>query len=133
MKKELYYLQDSRKFSGNDMLWWGKRGCGYVTDLSKAQTYTRAEAELQNATRETDIPWPVEYAEGKARKALDSQDANLETALTGRNFKLKKPAKKPYTPGPRYQCPTCGKFISESNYFNGPYNGSSCSRCERGY
>ena len=126
---ELYYLQDSRKYSGNDLLWWGKRGAGYVTDLRKAQTFTKEEALLQNATRETDIPWPKEYAEQNAKQAVDSQDVNLNTALAGRQIRLKKTTYERNT-SPRYQCPCCGRFITESEYYAGPYHGGTCTRCE---
>ncbi len=81
---ELYYLQDSRNYSGNDLLWWGKNGAGYVTDLRKAQTFTRLEALQQNTARETDIPWPKNYADVHIKYAVDSQDVSLSAALEGK-------------------------------------------------
>jgi len=127
---ELYYLQDSRKYSGNDLLWWGKNGAGYVTDLRKAQTFTKIDALRQNATRETDIPWPKEYAEQHIKHAVDSQDVNLSSALAGKNITLHK-TPRDRNISPRYNCPDCGRFITEAEYYAGPYNGGTCARCER--
>lgn len=126
---ELYYLQDSRNYSGNDLLWWGHNGAGYVTDLRKAQTFTKAEALQQNTARETDIPWPKEYADQHIKHAVDSQDVNLKTALTGKNITLKKTTRE-RNPNARYQCPNCGRFIAESDYYAGPYQGGVCVKCE---
>lgn len=128
---ELYYLQDSRNYSGNDLLWWGKNGAGYVTDLRKAQTFTRLEALQQNTARETDIPWPKNYADAHIKYAVDSQDVSLATALEGKNITLRKSPKERNI-SPRYNCPDCGRFISESEYYAGPYNGGTCVRCEKG-
>ncbi|HAT7708281.1 TPA: hypothetical protein JAX41_004735 [Enterobacter roggenkampii] len=126
---ELYYLQDSRNFSGNDLLWWGRNGAGYVTDLRKAQTFTRLEALQQNTARETDIPWPKDYADAHIKYAVDSQDVSLSTALEGKNITLRK-ATKERNISPRYNCPDCGRFITEAEYYAGPYNGGTCTRCE---
>lgn len=125
---ELYYLQDSRKFSGNDLLWWSRSG-GYVTDLRKARIFTRLEALQLNTARETDIPWPKAYADAHVKYAVDSQDVNLSTALEGKDITLRKPTKDRNI-SPRYQCPDCGRFITEAEYYAGPYNGGTCIRCE---
>lgn len=36
-KDKFYYVQDSRSYVGNAVLWHAKNGCGYVTDLAKAE------------------------------------------------------------------------------------------------
>ena len=43
-KEELYYIQDSRSYLGNAILWWGLNSQGYTADLNKAQKYTKEEA-----------------------------------------------------------------------------------------
>ncbi len=73
MEMDAFYLQDSRGYVGNDMLFWAKDGKGYTTDLSNAHVYTKDEAYRQHAIRETDIPWPKEYIDSKARPAVDRQ------------------------------------------------------------
>lgn len=72
MSEALYYLQDSRNCVGNNVLWWGTDG-GYTSDLSKAKVFTAEQAQRQHDTRETDIPWPKEYIDGKTRPAVDMQ------------------------------------------------------------
>lgn len=73
MKKNFYYIQDSRKYVGNDVLWWGLNNGGYTTDLSKAEMYTREEAQKICKDRSTDIMWPVEYVDSRSQKVVDMQ------------------------------------------------------------
>lgn len=68
----LYYLQDSRSYIGNDVLWWGKTG-GYTTDLSKAATFSAEDAHEMHERRNSDVAWPKGYIDGKARPAVDMQ------------------------------------------------------------
>ena len=48
---ELFYLQDSRDYVGNDILWWGLGCNGYTTNLLKAETFTKEEALAHNKSR----------------------------------------------------------------------------------
>ena len=80
---EFYYLQDSRGYVGNDVLWWAKNGNGYTTDLSKAHVYTKEEAIRKNKSRGTDIPWPKDYIDARTRPAVDMQYIRLEDAYPG--------------------------------------------------
>ena len=70
--EEMFYLQDSRGYVGNDVLWW-RVGGGYTTDLSKARLYDTDAAAKQHRMRDTDIPWPKEYIDRKTRPAVDMQ------------------------------------------------------------
>lgn len=65
-----YFLQDSRQYVGNDMLFWRRGRAGYTTDLNEAEIFTLEEALGE---RETDIPWPVEQMRFLARPAVDMQ------------------------------------------------------------
>jgi len=78
---ELYYLQDSRGYVGNDILFWAKGGSGYTTDVSNAEIYTKERAYRQHACRETDVPWPKEYIDSHTRPAVDMQYVSLKEAL----------------------------------------------------
>jgi hypothetical protein len=80
-KQELFYIQDSRSYVGNAVLWWGLESKGYTTDPAKAQKYTREQAEAQHRSRKTDIPWPCEYVDTKIKQFVDSQYLNREKAL----------------------------------------------------
>jgi len=70
----LYYLQDSRSFTGNCPLWWKAGGNGYTTSLEKAHRYTLADAMKQHQCRHTDVPWPCERINALRRLTVDSQD-----------------------------------------------------------
>jgi len=120
MNKEIhmdFYLQDSRSYCGNDLMFWAKGGNGYTTDLRMAQVYTREQAQRQHLSRPTDIPWPVEYIIARARPVIDHQTINLAEALrddpVGLQLNLE-----------RCRCIRCGVFMSESSFWAG-----SCPRC----
>lgn len=107
-----FYLQDSRTYVGNDMLFWAKGGQGYTTDLSKAEVYTKEQVVKQNQCRETDIPWPKEYIDSKTRPAVDMQYTCKQEALKDTGIKLAKPYK-PKLPKHNNRCHHCGKFIKD--------------------
>lgn len=68
-----WYLQDTRFYTGNDVMWWAKDGKGYTSDVNKAHVYEREEAFRQAAIRGTDRAWPKSYIDGKTRPAVDMQ------------------------------------------------------------
>jgi hypothetical protein len=45
--EDTYYIQDSRDYVGNSMLWWGFDGRGYVCDITKAGVYSKEAAFRQ--------------------------------------------------------------------------------------
>src|SRR5471032_2549711 len=75
-----FYLQDSRShaYVGDGLSFWGFGGSGYVTDLAKAQVFTRDGACDH---RDTDIPWPKAYVDARARAGVDCQYVTLSEAL----------------------------------------------------
>lgn len=76
-----WYLQDTRSYVGNDVMWWAKDGNGYTTDVSKAHVYGREEAFRKAAMRGTDRAWPKAYIDGKTRPAVDMQYINHVDAI----------------------------------------------------
>jgi hypothetical protein len=76
-----WYLQDTRSYVGNDVVFWAKDGRGYTTDVSKAHVYTRDAAFRQAAARDTDLPWPKAYIDGKTRPAVDMQYITLADVI----------------------------------------------------
>lgn len=75
---ESFLLQESRQYVGHCLLWWGPNGNGYVSDISKAQRYTREEAISANQSRHTDIPWPASLVESQIFFAADMQLFNAK-------------------------------------------------------
>lgn len=75
-----YVLQDSRSFSGNCIMFWAERG-GYTSNLLDAKRYTHEDAFKQHLVRPTDVPWPLEYLQGKIQHTVDHQHAKLHEAI----------------------------------------------------
>lgn len=114
-----FYLQDSRGYVGNDVLWWAKDGKGYTTDLSKAHVYAKDDAVRQHECRETDIPWPKEYIDTRTRPAVDMQYIKRDEALAGTCIVLRKQQKMKKD---IYKCYSCGRFLTScENYSNCPH------------
>lgn len=122
MSADQFYLQDSRDYVGNDMLFWAVDGKGYTTDMRKAHVYTKAEAVQQHQSRETDIPWPKDYIDACTRPAVDMQYVKRDEALAGTGIELVKPQnQKPE----RVKCCGCGKFIKAiDQYCDCPHCGA---------
>ena len=120
-QEDMYYLQDSRGYVGNDMLFWAKDGKGYTTDISRAHVYTKGDAVSQHNCRETDIPWPKSYIDARTRPAVDMQYVSRAEALAGTGIVLIKPQKPKKE---RINCRACGSFMSERQLW-----GDGCPRC----
>lgn len=120
---DLYYLQDSRNYVGNDVLWWAKGGNGYTTDLSKAELYTKATAVQMHEARSTDIPWPAAYIQARTRPAVDAQYIKLADALAGTGITLKK-RERTDRQRERCRCGGCGRFLNDAAFWGG-----SCPHC----
>lgn len=117
---ELYYLQDSRSYVGNDVMWWAWNGKGYTTDLRKAHVYTKEEAQRRHDARPTDIPWPKDYIDAKTRPAVDMQYINRKQALRGTGIVIKKEKKYRET----FRCHGCGRFMTIQQAY-----GADCQKC----
>lgn len=118
-----FYLQDSRTYIGNDVVWWAKNAKGYTTDLSKAQVYTKASALAFHECRETDIPWPKAYIDGKTRPAVDFQYIKRAEALAGTGIVITKT--KQQKSRDVCNCVGCGRFISQYDR----YTNIHCKNC----
>ena len=117
--KDLYYMQDSRSYVGNDIMFWAKNGNGYTTDLRLAEVYTKEEeAVSMHKSRSTDIPWPKDYIDAKTRPAVDMQYVKISEALADTGIELTKPKKEP-----RSRCTECKSFVEKS----WPY--IPCAKC----
>ncbi len=121
MSDDLYYLQDSRNYVGNDMLFHAIDGKGYVTDMRKAHVFSKDEAAWHHAMRSTDIPWPKEYIDARTRPAVDMQHVKRDEALAGTGIVIAKPAKDRIE---RERCESCGCFLSAVQRYCEP-----CPKC----
>ena len=80
MRSQLYYVQDSRRYVGNDVLWWARNDAGYTTNLADAEIYTASEVSprFTKGARDTDVVWPFDYINSLARRAVDMQKLNKD-------------------------------------------------------
>jgi len=77
---ELYYLQDSRSYTGDCLSFWGLGGSGYYSGLERCQQYTKDAAMRMHQSRESDIPLPASYIEQRSFRAVDCQLMKPEEA-----------------------------------------------------
>lgn len=73
VSEDQYYLQDTRDYVGNCVLWWRKNREGYTTDLREAHIFTKDEAYRQHACRASDLPWPKAYIDARSAPRVDHQ------------------------------------------------------------
>jgi len=71
MKEILYYIQDTRQYVGNSVLWW-QLGGGYTTDIEKAEKFTKEQA-INICKRETDKAWLCNHVNKHVKKHVDMQ------------------------------------------------------------
>lgn len=119
-QNQLYYLQDSRTYHGNDIVWWAKDCNGYTSKLINAHNFTKEEAFAQNRMRSTDIPWPKTYIDAKTHIAVDTQYCKLKEALGKDHTNLYKPKPPKRTP---VHCCYCASFMSDQQVYIG------CPKC----
>jgi hypothetical protein len=67
----LFYIQDTRTYVGDAVLWWRPGGHGYTTKLGEAGLFTKEKA---HTGRETDKAIPVEAARRAARIVVHGDD-----------------------------------------------------------
>ncbi len=65
---DLYYIQDTRTYTGNSVMWWCVNGEGYTSNLDKAW---KVPATWKG--RDTDKLWPCEAIDAGATRQFDMQ------------------------------------------------------------
>ncbi len=66
----LFYIQDSRSYVGNDVLWWRPNSEGYTCQIDEAGLYDEA---FCLGARDTDIIWRWEDMKPLATRVIDIQ------------------------------------------------------------
>lgn len=85
---EEFYIQDTRSYVGNAMLWWQKDNCGYVCDIERARVFTKDEARKICrgrgkhiwTSRDKKRMWPKKYIDERVSHYIDMQDCDFEQA-----------------------------------------------------
>jgi hypothetical protein len=68
-----YFIQDTRQYVGNSVLWWRVDGHGYTCELSEAWEVSEEEARRIERTRGTDKAWPAHVVRAAASTHVDMQ------------------------------------------------------------
>jgi|CXWL01.1.fsa_nt_gi hypothetical protein len=71
---QLYYIQDSRQYVGNSVLWWRKGGSGYTTDITDAEVFDSKGAErLVRMEKNRYKAWRKDHVDTRIRQHVDAQ------------------------------------------------------------
>lgn len=81
---DLFYLQDSRSNVGSRAMFW-RAGGGYTSNIDEAEQFTRERAVKQYESRDSDLPWPVDYVRARAEVGVDCQYLTRSEAEAYRN------------------------------------------------
>ncbi len=79
-----FYLQDTRQYLGNSMMWWGKERQGYTDNPTKAHVFTGKELREGGFDRDSDVAWPKEYIDSIITHCVDMQNADATEGVRPR-------------------------------------------------
>ena len=76
---DMFYVQDSRQYVGNSVLWHALNGNGYTTNIKNAQKYTKEQIikKFQNG-RDSDIIWSAKHIDANASYHVDAQNLDYK-------------------------------------------------------
>lgn len=77
-----YVIQDTTRWSGNFMMFWGRNHAGYVTDPRKAHHFktvkgARAQVKHVDDHKRRFIVWDINTIEGHLSVGVQNLDPNL--------------------------------------------------------
>lgn len=83
-----FYIQDTRSYVGNSMLWWRRGNCGYTCDIMDARVFTKVEAKKicrgrgrhARTSRDYKRMWPKNYIDARVSHHIDMQVCDWEQA-----------------------------------------------------
>ena len=76
-----FYIQDTRNYVGNSMLWWKHDNCGYVCDIRDAKIFTKEEAEKICKRSALKRIWLKEYIDARISHHIDIQDCDIQDCI----------------------------------------------------
>jgi len=71
--EDLFFIQDSRTYCGNAVMWWRPEGNGYTSNVNEAWRVPEETAKRMHRNRPTDVPWPVAHILAGAFPIFDMQ------------------------------------------------------------
>ena len=91
MMRKKFYIQDTRSYVGNSMLWWKHDNCGYVCDIRQARIFTNEEARkicrgrgrYAQTSRDGKRMWPKDYIDERISHHIDMQHCDTAKAQKG--------------------------------------------------
>ena len=73
-----YYIQDSRHYVGDSVLWWAKDRGGYTVDITRAHICDKQEAQEICSNRKNDIVWDKNYIDQKISSHVNAEHISRE-------------------------------------------------------
>ncbi len=68
-----YYIQDTRVYVGNSVVWWREGGAGYTANFDEAGLFSEQEANDAHRNRASDKPIPEDVAKASTSSHVDIQ------------------------------------------------------------
>lgn len=72
-EKKTYFIQDTRSYVGNSVMWWRVDGHGYTCHLEDAWEVDEEKARRIERGRDTDKAWPADIVRAAASMHVDAQ------------------------------------------------------------
>jgi len=82
-KNQEFYFIHNGSYVGNAMMWWGKDGAGYTSNIEEAGYYTKEHALRIHNNRKTDIPYLASSIKSVKTSIVDSQKVKSEFRMKG--------------------------------------------------
>ena len=84
-----YYIQDTRSYLGDAVMWWRPNGEGYTSDIDDAGEYEEAEAVRICRSRSTEKAIPVDVARAAIVRVVYA--GHLHRAMEAREIAVNAP------------------------------------------
>lgn len=114
-----FYVQASRRYDGNDVLWRPMGGGAPTADLGATQVHTLDEAH--RVMDSESALWPKAYIDEKVRLAVSVKRLKRDARVLHSGIVFVKPVKEKREV---LKCGSCGVFMSEAQLWSG-----ACPRC----
>lgn len=74
-----FYVQDTRQYVGNCMVWWRGDNNGYTCDIREARIFSKGDAKQickRKRSERTKKMWSKEYIDKRISHHIDMQDCD---------------------------------------------------------
>ena len=73
MSSKTYFIQDTRGYTGNSVVWWAKDAHGYTSNQDDAWEVSEEQARRIERNRDSDKAWPADIVRAAVTPHVDIQ------------------------------------------------------------